>query len=312
VVHVFGFCAGSNGASRVDDEFTLPTSIQCLVLNCPRTPGFWNAQCAQKGNGSTKYTKASVTAIASCVDDHSTFFNWAAGTDFDQFCRVITPPSPMDQRKQAKRQFATLLANLCASSMNLQPSQGGKIILDPSTPVNCGGLQAKTIGELITEVDNLLAQLEGQNLNSGTVKAQYGAIISCIDAINNGISIPVTADCSDGGTVTVTDQHSDPSLEASSSPAAIDLYRAFPNPFNGTTSFAYEVRGTESPVDITVYNVAGRQVRKLVSSTQSVGIHSTMWDGRTDDGAKVSRGIYFVRTSIGGARENTLRVLYLP
>ena len=76
----------------------------------------------------------------------------------------------MTQRIQAKRQFAGVLANMCTDLLNLQPSQGGKFFLDPSTPVNCSGLTSTTLGELIEEVDAILAELEGQSLNDPAVK----------------------------------------------------------------------------------------------------------------------------------------------
>jgi len=309
--HVDGQCAGSAGASTVHDDTSWPTTIQCLSLNCPRTVGFWAAQCAQKGNGSTKYDLAHLTSLAQCVNTQSAFFDWAPGSEEQQFCRTISPPLPMDIRKQTKRQFAGLLANLCASSTNNQPTKGGKIILDPSSPITCSGVTAKTVGELIAEVDAALIALEGQNLNSASVKAQYAALEGCLDAINNGIAISVTSDCEDGGTSTGS---SDADVsDGSASAPAVELYKAAPNPFQASTSFSYQVKNPAgSPVAITIYNVAGRQVRQLVSNFQEAGIHSVTWDGRSDDGARLDRGIYFVRTAIAGVRENTLRILYLP
>src|SRR5262249_57388572 len=91
------------------------------------------------------------------------------------FCRTISPPLPMDIRKQTKRQFAGLLANLCASSTNNQPIKGGKIVLDPSSPINCSGVTAKTVGELVQEVDQALMDLDGKNLNDPAVKAHDAA-----------------------------------------------------------------------------------------------------------------------------------------
>ena len=41
-----------------------PPPITCAGEACPRTPGFWQQQCKQLGNGSTKFTKAQVTSIA--------------------------------------------------------------------------------------------------------------------------------------------------------------------------------------------------------------------------------------------------------
>jgi hypothetical protein len=305
-VFATGECVGSNGQSTVRDDDEIVTPITCAGENCPRTVGFWGAQCAQRGNGSTKFTVAQMTQIAECIDDRSSFFNWAPGSDFDLFCRNINPSNPMTQRKQAKRQFAGVLANLCTDLLNLQPSRGGRIFLDPSTPISCAGLEADTIGELIDEVDDILADLEGEDLNDPDVKARYGQLISCLDAINNGTNIPVRDDC---------ESESDPTEQGDAlgtDGAAVELYRPFPNPFTGSTAFAYSVDAIDgAAVDITVYDVAGRQIRKIVSGVQATGRHTAAWDGRTDAGVRANRGVYFVRTTIGGVKASTNRVLYL-
>ncbi|MEO6596854.1 MAG: FlgD immunoglobulin-like domain containing protein, partial [Planctomycetota bacterium] len=310
-VYATGECLGSGGQSSVRDDDTITTPITCVSDNCPRTVGFWGSQCAQRGNGSTKFTRDQVTQIAQCIDDRSSFFNWTAGTDFDNFCRTINPTTPMQQRKQAKRQFAGVLANLCTDFLNLQPSQGGRIFLDPSTPISCAGLEADTIGELIDEVDRILAELEGLDLNDPAVKTRYGQLISCLDAINNGLNIPVSSDCEHGGT-TPTEDGDALGEEPSTDGLAVELYRPFPNPFTGSTAFAYSVEATDgATVDIAVYDVAGRQIRKLASGVKAAGRHTATWDGRNDSGAKANRGVYFVRTIIGGMKTATNRVLYL-
>ncbi len=311
-VYATGLCAGGGeGQTPVRDDDSITTPITCAGEACPRTVGFWGVQCAQKGNGSTKFTLTQMTQIAECIDEQSSFFNWSAGTDFEMLCRTLST-SNMTVRVQAKRQFAGVLANVCTDVLNLQPSQGGKIYLDPATAVSCAGLESDTIGELIDEVDAILAELEGMSLNDPAVKHRYGQLISCLDAINNGMNISVREDCEHGGTTTptgdATEFGDDASVDAG---ASVELYRPFPNPFTGATAFAYKVDASDAAVDITVYDVAGRQIRKLVSGVQTAGQYTASWDGRNDAGAKATRGVYFVRTIIAGAKANTSRVLYL-
>jgi len=308
VVEAIGYCLGSGGTSSAHDEDEITTPITCAGEACPRTPGFWTQQCLQRDNGATKFTKTQVTNIASCIDDRSSFFNWS--NDFDSFCITVNPPT-MNQRVQAKRQFATLLANFCTDQLNLQPSQGGEIFLPGDTPVHCSGLNATTISQLIDEVDALLASLEGQDLSSDAVKSAYGSIISCIDAINNGVSIPTRIDCAEGTSGSrSTGMGVGTPGEANGS--AVELYRPSPNPFSGTTTFAYRVDGADgATAEITVFDVAGRQVKKLVSGIQATGIHTVTWDGRNDQGSQVQRGVYFVRTVIAGRKEASNRILYL-
>ncbi len=57
-VYATGLCAGGGeGQTPVRDDDSITTPITCAGEACPRTVGFWGVQCAQKGNGSTKFTR---------------------------------------------------------------------------------------------------------------------------------------------------------------------------------------------------------------------------------------------------------------
>ncbi|MFH1220343.1 MAG: FlgD immunoglobulin-like domain containing protein [Candidatus Eisenbacteria bacterium] len=53
-------------------------------------------------------------------------------------------------------------------------------------------------------------------------------------------------------------------------------------------------------VSMTIYDVAGHQVRDLVDDTKEIGSYSVAWDGKDERGIAVSGGIYFVRLEAGG------------
>ena len=93
---------------------------------------------------------------------------------------------------------------------------------------------------------------------------------------------------------------------------SLQLYQPSPNPFQSTTRIAYSVAGNGERVEIGIYNVAGRLVRKLVSGFHPAGRHEVVWDGRDQAGGNVSRGVYFLRAYVGGQRiAANPRVLYL-
>jgi flagellar hook assembly protein FlgD len=52
-------------------------------------------------------------------------------------------------------------------------------------------------------------------------------------------------------------------------------------------------------VKLTVYDVAGREVRTLSSGTREAGRYSAQWDGKDASGSKVSAGVYFYRLTAG-------------
>jgi hypothetical protein len=243
--------------------------------------------------------------IVAKIDDVSTFFNWNSDSTVSNFCAVINPPKPMDQRRQAERQFAALLANYSTDVLNITPSAGGVLLLDPNTPVSCSGFNATTIGALITEVDLRLVTLKDQNLGDSQVAAKYAAIISCVDAINNGQGIPTVAGCEEGGS---DEGENDNDARGND---RVKLSAAKPNPFTSTTQFSYEVGGDQAQVSVVVYNVAGRQVRTLVSASQPAGKYTITWDGRADDGTNVVRGVYFVRAVVANQKSPVQRVLYI-
>ena len=88
-------------------------------------------------------------------------------------------------------------------------------------------------------------------------------------------------------------------------PDEFTLYQNHPNPFNPRTTIRYAVplsmdRTTDhsSLVTLTVYNILGQRVRKLVEERQEPGYYTATWDGRNDSGDEVSSGVYFYRLSI--------------
>jgi hypothetical protein len=95
--------------------------------------------------------------------------------------------------------------------------------------------------------------------------------------------------------------------------AALELYRPSPNPFSQTTTIAYAVGGQSGEtVAIGIYDVAGRLVRELVNGFQGPGRYQASWDGRSDDGVTVTKGVYFLRAYVGGVRvANAARILYV-
>jgi uncharacterized repeat protein (TIGR01451 family) len=88
------------------------------------------------------------------------------------------------------------------------------------------------------------------------------------------------------------------------------LNRVVPNPFTSSMSFAYEVPEGGAAVEIGVYNVAGRLVKSLVSGPQSAGRQATTWDGRDNAGVQMARGVYFLKSTVGG-KLGTHRVIYM-
>ena len=92
-------------------------------------------------------------------------------------------------------------------------------------------------------------------------------------------------------------------------PARLALRTPQPNPFNPSTSIAFELPRGEM-VWLRVYNSAGAHVRTLVGGeTLAAGRHQRLWDGRDDRGRSVASGIYVVHVQAGGQRASQRAVL---
>jgi C1A family cysteine protease len=82
-----------------------------------------------------------------------------------------------------------------------------------------------------------------------------------------------------------------------------------PNPFNPRTSIAYSIP-TEAHVTLTIYDVDGRAIRRLVDAPQDASRYTVTWDGTNDSGRGVASGIYFYRLMADG-RELARKMILL-
>jgi len=74
----------------------------------------------------------------------------------------------------------------------------------------------------------------------------------------------------------------------------------YPNPFNPTTTIAFDLPEADR-VSLTIYDLLGREVVKLVDDRLPAGFQKAIWDGKDKSGQQVSSGVYLysLRTSAG-------------
>lgn len=76
-------------------------------------------------------------------------------------------------------------------------------------------------------------------------------------------------------------------------------FRVYPNPSNDEVTISYSL--TEGGfVNVFVYDLQGKLVKKLVRQNQSVGEQSVVWDGTNENGERVKPGIYFYSATVNG------------
>jgi hypothetical protein len=87
-------------------------------------------------------------------------------------------------------------------------------------------------------------------------------------------------------------------------PVRYYLHQNYPNPFNPNTIIKFDLPA-RSQVEVSIYDVNGKLVKKLINDQKEAGYHSVEWNGTDAYGRKVSSGIYFYRISAKNLRNGS-------
>jgi uncharacterized repeat protein (TIGR01451 family) len=299
----------------VTDEDTSQVTCQGGEA-CPRTIGFWRQQSRQRDNGSTKICLAGMKSLWRCVISTTNVVQWtgddllfglsltddvealpdeadpgAKGQLFEWMEAQLKGPRPMTLRDMAEVQYLGLMLNVCSGA------------LPTSTALTESGGFTGTVAEAIAGIENAL--------NGG---GDIGYWKDVADSINNRVGITAD-DCPEGVDFF---RNLDPCLAGFGAEVPIIgaevTLRAFPNPVSGSGTmiqFNVPAEHAERCVEITLFDVAGRLVRRLLSEPRSAGLQTVNWDLRDGAGSRVTSGIYFSRLRVGD-EQRTIRLLVLP
>jgi len=83
------------------------------------------------------------------------------------------------------------------------------------------------------------------------------------------------------------------------------LHPAFPNPFNRTTQFSFEL-ALPGPASVAVFDLSGRRIQSLWDSPAAAGVHQIVWSA-----TGLPAGEYLIRLDASD-RSQTSRVVFLP
>jgi photosystem II stability/assembly factor-like uncharacterized protein len=87
-------------------------------------------------------------------------------------------------------------------------------------------------------------------------------------------------------------------------PHSFSLHQNYPNPFNPQTNIEYELKQV-SPVILTIFDVNGKEVRKLVNTKQEAGVYRVHFQG-----SGLASGVYYY-TLTAGSYTNTKTMVLL-
>lgn len=108
-------------------------------------------------------------------------------------------------------------------------------------------------------------------------------------------------------TATGTDPTSAVAEQGGVLPLQFALLPNAPNPFNPSTTIHFELPQS-AEVALEIFDLSGRQVRRLFEGMLGAGAHRLLWDGRDEWRRALDSGVYFCRLRARAAGTNELHV----
>ena len=93
-------------------------------------------------------------------------------------------------------------------------------------------------------------------------------------------------------------------------PPGFYLKTNYPNPFNPSTTIEYSLP-TRSRIELDIYDVRGRLVRRLASGIERAGKHRITWNGKDETGRDAVSGVYFYMLRTDSGKKITKKMVLL-
>lgn len=256
---------------------TVDFAMTCVAVSGgPRGSGFWKHQLgvATGGRGQADIEPASLCSYLDLIAAH---FNTNAVN------QVVVYEPPNSELCADKLLSARELLNLTGSVAMIDRARQQLMALLLNVAAGYVGLgdvasaDGATVSQAITFCDNLIDNPAGN----------YGLAKTIAELINSGRSVPVNT--IPAGTQNIAYVHAEDGVE----------FVLSPNPASGWRSFGF-VLGHEVPVDLGIFDVAGRRVANVYRGTLGPGRHTVRWNGRQVGGGTLHQGLYLARLSADG------------
>ncbi|MFZ0389290.1 MAG: AGE family epimerase/isomerase [Calditrichia bacterium] len=128
------------------------------------------------------------------------------------------------------------------------------------------------------------------------------------NAVNRLLTLPAGT----GGHFTVVYEPVATPITEGSQPGVLGesfrLFQNFPNPFNPATTISYQLN-SPAEVTLTIYNMLGQEIKRLVQQQQPAGLYRVKWNGKSYDGKPAANGIYLYRLKADGTVQTKKMVL---
>jgi hypothetical protein len=288
----------SNGATGDACTLTLRV-VDCSPPHttdvCPRNARWWTWGCASRG---APIAADAFARVAAAVDQRSAL--WDYGGSADGLCALLERQHHPTELTAARRQYATVLANLSAAALGITDANGQTIGIDPNHGVgNMRGYAPDvTVGQWAAATEQALLGLAA---DKGHERRQRDAL-ERIRLEARQLNAGARSGACFGQSNSMSDDDDDFSGEPDAPTAGFSAGGSpGGGPFSGPTRMRWSL-DRASQVELSIVDISGRRVRHLVSGMYSAGTHDFAWDGRDDDGRSLSSGAYFCAGTIDGKR----------
>ena len=217
--------------------------------------------------------------------------------------------------------------NVCDGDRTYRLIRVSNGVLDPSGPVSAG-LSGDQLNVQYTPAnDGTNYEVSAQIYNSLTKQFEHAQLKFLMPKTAGDVSITGgtlnqidTSDSIDVYYVDVVIQpNSVKAVTITLDPSAVDepsgiepktmsSLKSYPNPFNPDVDLSFTL-SKAGPVNLSVFDISGREVSVLVDGFVDAGRHSIRWDGTDRLGKPMPSGVYVVRLDTGSAIETTKAVL---
>ncbi|MFC1509701.1 NosD domain-containing protein, partial [Candidatus Omnitrophota bacterium] len=180
------------------------------------------------------------------------------------------------------------------------------------------GLHGGLENSLTSKLENVISKLEKGNEQAAV--NQLGAFVNEVEAkrgkkkglsdeqADELISVAETLIDNIDGSGESAKRFASP--EKTEIPEKFKLSHNSPNPFNPVTTIGYDIPdGVTGTVSLKVYDMRGALIRTLVDGVRSPGHYSSTWNGRDENGRRVSSGVYLYRLQADGFKETKKMIL---
>ncbi len=76
------------------------------------------------------------------------------------------------------------------------------------------------------------------------------------------------------------------------------LWQNYPNPFNSQTEIHFYCGSAAQTVNLTIFNLSGQQVARLIHNKSLQGIQKVIWDGKSEAGLVLASGVYLYQIQL--------------